>query len=260
VFHSAIDGDVGHREFQKYLIEKFNTCQLPEIKNETKRARETLQCLQSKKNDDVEIAILGDSHAQHAYIGLAEGLPTRNVAYYPINAMPRIVDKEFLAIYDHLVSSKSTKIIILTSYWSGRINEIPLHSSLENEISMLANKLIQLDKKIYIMEDVPAFSFAPEKCKGVRWPSTQTKCDENRVAFNGQISLFESNLRSLAKKDPRIGLIETRDYFCDERNCKMTKGKTLLYRDSNHLNINGSQYMGKKIVENSAVLASLANK
>jgi peptidoglycan/LPS O-acetylase OafA/YrhL len=260
VFHSAIDGDVGHREFQKYLTDKFHACKLPQIKNETSRARETLPCLQSKIKDDVEIAILGDSHAEHAYIGLAEALPTTNVAYYPINAMPRIDNKEFIAIYDHLVSSKSTKIIILSSYWSGRINEIPLNSSLENELSKLVNKLMQIDKKIYIMEDVPTFSFAPRKCKGARWPSTQTKCDENRVAFNAQINIFEENIRSLVKKDPRISLIETRDYFCDERNCNMTDGKSLLYRDSNHLNITGSQYLGKKIVENSVELTSAANK
>lgn len=260
VFHSAIDGDVGHREFQKYLTEKFYACKLPQIRNESSRARETLPCLLSKKNDDVEVAVVGDSHAEHAYIGLAEALPAKNVAYYPINAMPLIDDKKFLAIYDRLVSSKTTKIIILSSYWLGRINEIPLNSSLENELRKVANKLLQIDKQIYIMEDVPAFSFAPEKCKGARWPSTQTTCDENRVAFNGQINLFESNLRSLAKKDPRIVLIETSNYFCDERKCNMTDGMSLLYRDSNHLNIQGSKYMGKKIVENTAGLMYGANK
>jgi SGNH domain (fused to AT3 domains) len=37
-------------------------------------------------------------------------------------------------------------------------------------------------------------------------------------------------------------------YFCDDSECRMTKGQQLLFRDRNHLNINGSRLAGTRLV------------
>jgi hypothetical protein len=54
-------------------------------------------------------------------------------------------------------------------------------------------------------------------------------------------------LEELTQANPGVELLKTFGYFCDGANCFMNDGKKLLYRDTNHLNINGSEYLGKKL-------------
>ena len=42
-------------------------------------------------------------------------------------------------------------------------------------------------------------------------------------------------------------MINTVPLFCNEKNCTMEKDGKLLYRDDQHLNIEGSRYIGKFI-------------
>jgi peptidoglycan/LPS O-acetylase OafA/YrhL len=254
-FQSAIAGDIGHKEFLNYLSTKFHRCTFPRAEEESRPGHEALPCLQSQPGDDVDIALVGDSHAEHTLIGIAEALPSRNVAFYPINGLPRVGDERFQIVYDRVASQPTVKSVVLINSWFGRIGEVPVNSSLKAEVAKVAEKFLQAGKTVYVMEDVPSFSFAPEKCKGIRWPSTRTTCVEARAAFTPQIKLFESDLRTIARDDPRIKLIETRRYFCDDSACKMTDGSRLLFRDSNHLNIIGSQYLGGRIVQDEVELS-----
>jgi hypothetical protein len=45
------------------------------------------------------------------------------------------------------------------------------------------------------------------------------------------------------------------EYFCGEGVCNMAKDGKLFYRDNNHLNINGSKFVGKEMVKNNPQLA-----
>ena len=49
-------------------------------------------------------------------------------------------------------------------------------------------------------------------------------------------------------------MIHTAKYFCQNGFCSMAKNGKLFYRDNHHLNINGSKYLGRKIVENNPKL------
>ena len=43
--------------------------------------------------------------------------------------------------------------------------------------------------------------------------------------------------------------MQLRDTLCNDKECTMVKNGVLMYRDSNHLNIPGSQYVGSQIVD-----------
>ncbi len=78
-----------------------------------------------------------------------------------------------------------------------------------------------------------------------------THCSEpvkNNIRRNKKIS---ENLALLAKEINGLNYIEISDALCDNEKCHMNKNGQLLYRDGNHLNINGSKYLGKFAVEKS---------
>ena len=53
----------------------------------------------------------------------------------------------------------------------------------------------------------------------------------------------------MLKKNKNVTIINTVTLFCDDKNCSMEKDGKLLYRDDQHLNIEGSRYIGKFIAD-----------
>jgi hypothetical protein len=68
-----------------------------------------------------------------------------------------------------------------------------------------------------------------------------------RSDFKQQNQIYESAINNIKKKYGNIEIIELERYLCDKDFCSMKKNGRLLYRDNNHLNINGSRYIGEKI-------------
>jgi hypothetical protein len=49
-------------------------------------------------------------------------------------------------------------------------------------------------------------------------------------------------------KVPGVALLNTAAYFCDAYVCSMNKGSALLYRDTNHVNDNGSRFLVNRML------------
>ncbi|MGO4705898.1 acyltransferase family protein [Microvirga sp. 2MCAF38] len=242
-------GDVGHLEFHKYPFAAFYTCTPKQVADEALQWEGYVRCLQSKKDRDVDIVLLGDSHAEHLFIGLAEALPDKNIAFYIKNGAPFIDNEDYGSIFKTVSSSKTIKKVIVTMYWAWRISQIPLGQALEDKILETTGVLLESGKELYITDDVPSFPFDPDKCRLKRFLSTKQNCEIDIKNVNYQLSAFKPALERVVKKDPRVKLLETSKFFCNKTVCKMTNGEDILYRDTNHLNIKGSQFLGRKFVE-----------
>ena len=57
-----------------------------------------------------------------------------------------------------------------------------------------------------------------------------------------------TSLENVVASRPASKLLSVHRYFCDDNECRMTKGQQLLFRDRNHLNINGSRLAGTRLV------------
>jgi hypothetical protein len=44
-------------------------------------------------------------------------------------------------------------------------------------------------------------------------------------------------------------MVNTAHYFCGEATCDMARNGQLLYRDYNHLNINGSRFLARRVID-----------
>ena len=49
---------------------------------------DTMRCWQSKPASRIDVAIVGDSHAEHLFVGLTEALPDKNIVYHIEKGFP----------------------------------------------------------------------------------------------------------------------------------------------------------------------------
>lgn len=243
-------GDIGHTEFFQHIFKKHFPCPRGPIADEAERWEGFVRCAQSKSSPDVEVALVGDSHAEHLFLGVADAFSDKNVAYYIKGHAPFVGGNHFNNIFEFLENSKSVKKVILTMYWSSRIREVPTDSTLENELIQVVDRLSRAGKNVYLVHDVPKFPFDPKACKGARWPLSGTRaCQMSPESYKSQTAKYSAALERIAEMRPEIKILDVEKYFCNEASCSMVKGNALLYRDTNHLNVNGSLYLGKKLIE-----------
>lgn len=242
-------GDIGHLDFHEYPAKKFFPCTPNNIANEALKWEGYIRCLQSQDNENVEIALIGDSHAEHLFIGLAEKIQNRNIVFYIKANVPFIDNEDFSTIFKHVLSSKTIKIVILNMAWAGRISQVPKGSSLDAEILKTASALIQSGKDVFITDDVPWFPYDAKKCAFRRVLSSTHTCLVDRDIVDKASALYVPSLNKVVAREPRVKLINTLQYFCDKKQCRMSNKDALLYRDSSHLNINGSRYLATRILE-----------
>ena len=240
-------GDVGHDEFRQYYQAHFKLCTPLAIRKEALPWNDTIRCFQSKEGQ-IDTVIIGDSHAEHLFLGFAEELKDKNVGYYIKSGLPIISNKEFSSIFNEVANNQKITTVIISSYWSQRLKEVPADSSFKDELQKTINMLNKHTKNIYIMDDTPNFSFSPKNCKFsgsyLRWHT----CEDEATFFGKQKARYMNVLDGLEKVNRNVKVLRTTQQFCDEKFCYMAKDGELLYRDPNHLNINGSRFVAKNII------------
>jgi len=75
-------------------------------------------------------------------------------------------------------------------------------------------------------------------------------------AFRSDYATYFPQLRAAVRSVPGVRLLTTAHWFCDTRTCDMARHGLLLYRDSNHLNANGSLYLARRLVERYPAVAA----
>ena len=238
------DGQIGEPEYYKYIAEHFPKCGSPSMQSLAQiYPGGYLRCQQSKPDAaPVEIAIIGDSHAEDLFFGLAKNLPNKNVAFF-IQGLPVKTDPTMNKIIDYVSRTPSIKIVVINSSWASR--GLP-----ESEISRTLQELINAGKKVFIGDDRPFFA-DPSTCKyGVGGFGLSMYCTKG---INYETSLQNSYLpkiHDLLKKFPALHFLPMFREFCNSKECSMIDKQKILYRDWTHLNISGSVYLWNKLFIN----------
>jgi hypothetical protein len=241
-------GDTGHELFFQYTQKQFFLCTPQNIQDKALSVNNVTRCFQSKNNQPIDIALIGDSHAEQVFIGLAEAMPNKNVVYYIQHSPPIMGNHDLDHIFEYVMADKSIKIVILNAFWSKRKKELPKNTSLSEGLSHTIKQLLSKNKQVVVLDDIPVFSFNPRQCEFIRPLSFTNNCNENKSIFDKKYNLYGPSLE-LSSKNSGAQLINTVSLFCDNKVCSMEKNGQLLYRDSNHLNINGSRYIGRFIAD-----------
>ncbi|CAN1485963.1 COG1835 Predicted acyltransferases [Burkholderiaceae bacterium] len=241
-------GDIGHDVFHQYFQDHFFPCAEDAIQQDSGHWKGVVRCFQSHKNSPVTLVLLGDSHAEHLFLGLAEKLPHVNVGFYVKGTLPFLSKKEFDLIFDKVLKSKDIKQVVISAMWANRMNEVQPGSSLAIELNQTIKALQASGKQVYLSDDIPQFEFDPQRCKFQRPLTQSTKCDESIHGYKEKRNKYGADLAQVYLDNEALEKIELSSLMCNDTSCSMARNGQVLYRDNNHLNIPGSQYVGAQIV------------
>jgi len=235
-------GDTGHETFHE-SIEKNNYPCLP-ISIRLRAVNEgLLRCWQSKPGTEQDLAIIGDSHAEHLFPGISEVLPERNVVYFDTLGKPIFGIAQADRILNYVAKSKTIKVVVLNSFWSVRgVPDMNLQKSVRH---LLAN-----GKHIILTDDVPSFSQDPYYCKYPPFGKRRLSlCEQAESLSFKSLNNYSNSLKNIAIENTGVDLVSTFKSFCKDLTCSMVRDDLILYRDSNHLNLEGSRIVGELMKE-----------
>ena len=242
-------GDIDHDEFHNYSKTHFYTCEQKSIREVSSVWKGVVRCFQSKPNRPVDFVLLGDSHAEHLFIGMAEALPDKNIAFYASGALPMSSQWRQEPVFIHLLSETSATKILIAGMWPTQSKEAVTYTTMTAELDAVIKALLGAGKQVVLLGDVPQFDFDPQTCKFARPLRESTQCEMPKSEFIKKSTRYQEALNELKLRNPQINLIALADFICDEKTCAMVERDTLLYRDNNHLNIPGSQRLGLKLAQ-----------
>ena len=242
-------GDIEHDEFHNYFKTHFFTCEQNSIRDASLAWKGMIRCFQSKQGKPVDIVLLGDSHAEHLFIGMAEALPDKNVAFYASGALPMSDQWRQEPVFAHLLNEKNVSTVFVAGMWPTQSKEALTYTTMTTELDAAIKALLGTGKHVVLLGDVPQFDFDPQTCKFER-PLRQTiRCEMPKSEFTKKSMRYQEVLVEVKLLNPQIKLISLADFICNDKTCSMVDGNTLLFRDNNHLNIPGSQSIGLKLVQ-----------
>lgn len=242
----SFDGDIGHLSFHQYIDDKYFDCEPKIIAQQALSWNGFLRCKQSKEGVP-DVVLLGDSHAEHLFIGLAENKPNSNVAFYIKSDKPYIDNPEFATILNELLSNKKPQKIIITMNYMGRLKWDV--EGLYNGFSGTIKALLNAGKDVYILGDIPKYIKDAQVCAYAKNSvEAISYCYLYLDAVEYQRNMYGGVLTKLSK-DYNVPYIDIYSPLCTETKCGMIKNNNLLYRDDNHLNILGSELIGRYVAE-----------
>jgi hypothetical protein len=239
-------------DFMNYLRTRTQVCQSTEARAVALKYEEVTRCRQSLPGQGVGLVLLGDSHAEHLFVGFSEALPSVNVAYYIQNSLPIEDGAGVSQMIRAIVHDQDVRVVIVSSRWADR--GVP-----EGELASVFRSIASSGKEVFVLDDIPDFPFQALACKYRKAPLIpQAECSQARDNFQMKYSSYFPQLVNATQNIPGVHLIETSRFFCSTETCDMVQNDQLMYRDSNHLNESGSRYLARRVLSaNPRLLDSL---
>ena len=239
----VFSGDIGHLEFHQYIDQKYFDCEPRSVANKALSWTDYLRCKQSKQGYP-DTMLLGDSHAEHLFLGLAENKPDNNIAFYIFTGKPYLSNPDYKIVFGELLQNGKPQNVILAMFYVGG-DASDLYEGFASTIMAQKNS----GKTIFLVGDVPLFSKDPGYCI-YKLPSISSplSCEISIDDVENQRHVYKSILQKLsADYDLRYTDIDAP--LCSKARCSMTNGESFLYRGRSHLNILGSNLMGKYLAD-----------
>lgn len=242
-FVKLFDGDVNHSEYYEYLDKLYVDCEPKTIADEALKWDGVLRCKQSQEGTS-DWVLLGDSHAEHLFLGLAAAFPTENIVYYILAGKPYLSNESFKPIFDVLLSAGTPQKVFLTMHYVSRLGRTDdLYEGFEETIRALQS----VGHEVILVGDIHEYDRHPQDCLyGENELAARSQCSIDRTVVTQQASVYHDTLTQLSA-DLSISYYPLEEPFCTEGQCSMIQGSTILYRDEDHLNIPGGILIGKHL-------------
>jgi hypothetical protein len=239
-------GETEPIQFMDGIRSKYYTCPDTQLLADTPIEFGLRRCWASRLQTPVEIVLLGDSHAEHLFPGLAGALSDHNIAFYGREGLPLISAKKYQVVFHHLLHESSARLVLVAAHWSGHLKRVDL-AWFEAEMEKTVKALHERGLRVVLADDILEFDFDPQLCKYKRPLKSSTLCEVPRSELEKQRKSYTHILDRVASNYPGTGRLNLADYLCDSSKCVMAGGGIIYYRDRNHLTLDGSKLIGERL-------------
>lgn len=236
-----------------------------------------------RDSDEPELIIWGDSHGEHLR-GMADYLLETNKTEYRIigagGCLPAVgvfnpdeSDDNCLQASEHAIKTiieKQPKHVLISARWGNYvqdINDSEYGPSLKAEFAdrgtpkskgaFLRQALLatideiqsRTSSQITLMFPVPTYPFDVANCL-VRQHmqfNKQVDCRIDRTVFTHRQKVSLTILKQIIKDRQGINYIDPSIVLCDQRRCYPLQDDIALYLDNNHINYDGSRWLGEHL-------------
>lgn len=236
-------------------------------------------CLLQKKQGN-SIALIGDSHAEHLYLGMSELVGAEGgIAAFSASCSAPYIDissavndpkfhnfridayKLINAAYDLIIHDPNIQTVILAhhpmcSYEDVKDMANPELSGanriMENGMRRTFSALLKAHKKVFVLFDNPLLPYEPAMCmnRPFRFTSNGNKCVFPREQFDTFLpwSNYKNLVDAVIKDYPGVETYDLSKLLCDKEYCYLVKNGALLYRDRGHLSDSGSRFVAPYVM------------
>lgn len=228
----------------------------------------------------VDAVIIGDSHADDKFHGIVKNDTSHHWMLIGHNSCPPVygIDVEadqkgcqakFEKIVDWLVTKPEIKMVVLsyfgnyfltTNYAADHVkanngpSSVKLASIEENKsradvfeygLNNIIQKLDQAKKQVILFIDVPELPFFPKDC----YRNPYLNCTLSRKEVDARQSELRVMIQKLKAHQQKLFVFDPVTLFCNDNGCMFKNNETILYRDSHHLTLKGSDLYGQYFVQ-----------
>jgi len=241
-------GSTGSEEFFNYISANYYPCDLSSIRfSRTNPTDGAGRCYQVHQNRPITVAIVGDSHAEHLFPGMAGFASVDNLLYLAAGKPAYSTSSLMNDALAEIRNSPTIRSVIFAGFWE--LGDLDLQN-----FSMVVKDMVSDGKEVYITNDLPSFDFSPDQCKyQISFLGDDPRrCQQHKSPNSEAGQLAIASVVHLAENTPGVKLIRSYEKFCDPQVCQMNNSEgLLLYRDKHHLNLNGSKWLASAIVDSS---------
>jgi len=252
------------------------------------KSEPTLQYCERSRAGDPKFAILGDSHADHLFHGLAEVDAANSWLLIGNSATPPLLDVQMSIrgnaqpsearsrkAVQYLAADRTVKTVLIAFYGNTYLSDTPfsvdpqLPKASSGEVTMSSSRWNETDKteliylglsttvralraagkEVVLVMDVPELPFHPKDC--IARPGSvlfRRSCELPRHVADAREAGFRQLLARVASSNPGVVVYDPTSLICDTAACRFESTDVLLYRDSNHLTMTGSEHVAADLL------------
>ena len=237
-------------------------------------------CILEDNTRPVTAMLIGDSHANHLYPGLVTNvnLTGGNLLNLGVGACLHFVNNSNNVIANQekhcqplvnraikeAINNPSVHRVFLGGVWGGYLKQkkrvvreffgqksqdrvANFEQSMRDTLQALSNS----NKEVIFVMDVPNLGFNVDNCFARPWRLSgdlfRSPCAVYRSEVDAKEKPYREIVMKVIKDFPGVKLWDPTDVFCDSTYCWAIHEGKLLYRDGDHLNEDGSIYLGDRI-------------
>ncbi len=229
-------------------------------------------CKRIHSGQDVEVAVIGDSHAGHLASGLHDQYKKRQVGvavmlhagcfpYRPLNISGQSFfdcpDDAIVQALDYAERNTTVKVVVLAGYaalqvhgnrfheatWNDSVKRAARIQALNLGFKQTVRRLLDAGKKVIFVIDNPELLVDPKACVERAFPFGHPDCSIDVSAEQTHIRNQDLDALFVQHKVdfPQVQFFSARSIFCDDVVCRARKGRELWFASRDHLTPAGSR-------------------